>query len=84
MTVYGAQNANGLLFFEMMFVAMRAMLGALFTFPPNFKIMVKVCAHLLQASRPSAALLPMLLFASPCRTAALCPAPAGRAWRAVF
>ena len=41
-TTYGAQNANGLLFFEMMFVSMRAMLGALFTFPPNFKIMLKV------------------------------------------
>ena len=43
-TIYGAQNANGLLFFEMMFVAMRAMLSALFTFPPNFKIMLKVRA----------------------------------------
>ena len=41
-TLYSGQNANGLLFFEMMFVAMRAMLSALFTFPPNFKIMLKV------------------------------------------
>ena len=41
-TLYGSQNANGLLFFEMMFVSMRAMLSALFTFPPNFKIMLKV------------------------------------------
>ena len=35
------RSTSGLLFFEMMFMSMRAMLSALFTFPPNFKIMVK-------------------------------------------
>ena len=39
--VSGARSTSGLLFFEMMFMSMRAMLSALFTFPPNFKIMVK-------------------------------------------
>ena len=41
-TVAGVQNLRGLLFFELMFMAMRAMLGALFTFPSEFKMMLKV------------------------------------------
>ena len=32
-TVLSAQNTNGLLFFEMLFLAFRAMFVALFTFP---------------------------------------------------
>ena len=42
-TVAGVNNLRGLLFFELMFMAMRAMLGALFTFPSEFKMMLKVC-----------------------------------------
>ena len=38
----GANNLRGLLFFELMFMSMRAMLGALFTFPSEFKMMLKV------------------------------------------
>jgi len=36
-TVAGVNNLRGLLFFELMFMSMRAMLGALFTFPSEFK-----------------------------------------------
>ena len=32
-TVLSAQNTNGLLFFEMLFLAFRAMFVSLFTFP---------------------------------------------------
>ena len=32
-TVLAAQNSNGLLFFEMLFLAFRSMFVALFTFP---------------------------------------------------
>lgn len=42
-TVAAANNIRGLLFFELMFMSMRAMLGALFTFPSEFKMMLKVC-----------------------------------------
>ena len=41
-TVAGVNNLRGLLFFELMFMSMRAMLGALFTFPSEFKMMLKV------------------------------------------
>lgn len=41
-TVAAANNIRGLLFFELMFMSMRAMLGALFTFPSEFKMMLKV------------------------------------------
>ena len=41
-TVAGVNNLRGLLFFELMFMSMRAMLGALFTFPAEFKMMLKV------------------------------------------
>ncbi|KAA6416809.1 hypothetical protein WJX79_011032 [Trebouxia sp. C0005] len=40
-TVAGVNNLRGLLFFELMFMSMRAMLGALFTFPSEFKMMLK-------------------------------------------
>lgn len=40
-TVAAANNIRGLLFFELMFMSMRAMLGALFTFPSEFKMMLK-------------------------------------------
>ena len=42
----GVNNLRGLLFFELMFMSMRAMLGALFTFPAEFKMMLKVPALL--------------------------------------
>ena len=38
----GVNNLRGLLFFELMFMSMRAMLSALFTFPAEFKMMLKV------------------------------------------
>ena len=41
-TVAGVNNLRGLLFFELMFMSMRAMLSALFTFPAEFKMMLKV------------------------------------------
>lgn len=37
-----ARNVTGLVFFEMMFLSFRAMLGALFTFPTEFKMLLKV------------------------------------------
>ncbi|KAL3156013.1 hypothetical protein ABBQ32_013001 [Trebouxia sp. C0010 RCD-2024] len=40
-TIAGVNNLRGLLFFELMFMSMRAMLGALFTFPAEFKMMLK-------------------------------------------
>ncbi|BDA45889.1 ABC transporter G family member 14 [Coccomyxa sp. Obi] len=40
-TVLAAQNSNGLLFFEMLFLAFRSMFVALFTFPSEFKMMLK-------------------------------------------
>ncbi|EIE22543.1 hypothetical protein COCSUDRAFT_16269, partial [Coccomyxa subellipsoidea C-169] len=40
-TVLSAQNSNGLLFFEMLFLAFRSMFVALFTFPSEFKMMLK-------------------------------------------
>ncbi|CAL5220454.1 g2473 [Coccomyxa viridis] len=40
-TLYSAQNSNGLLFFEMLFLAFRAMFVALFTFPSEYKMMLK-------------------------------------------
>jgi hypothetical protein len=40
-TVTGAINANGLLFFEMLFLSFRAMFTALFTFPNEYKMMLK-------------------------------------------
>jgi len=46
-TVAGVNNLRGLLFFELMFMSMRAMLGALFTFPSEFKMMLKVTPFLL-------------------------------------
>lgn len=40
-TVAAAANANGLLFFEMLFLSFRSMFAALFTFPNEYKMMLK-------------------------------------------
>ena len=40
-TVAAAANANGLLFFEMLFLSFRSMFAALFTFPSEYKMMLK-------------------------------------------
>ena len=40
--MYGAQNALGLLFFEALFLSFRVLFTALFTFPNEFKMMLKV------------------------------------------
>ena len=40
-TVAAAGNANGLLFFEMLFLSFRSMFAALFTFPNEYKMMLK-------------------------------------------
>ena len=40
-TLVGAINAKGLLFFEMLFLSFRAMFTALFTFPNEYKMMLK-------------------------------------------
>lgn len=40
-TLVGAVNANGLLFFEMLFLSFRVMYTALFTFPDEYKMMLK-------------------------------------------
>lgn len=50
-TVAGANNLRGLLFFELMFMSMRAMLGALFTFPSEFKMMLKVSLNVHHAQK---------------------------------
>lgn len=41
-TIRGAQNLMGLLFFQMLFLSFRSMIGALFTFPAEHKMMLKV------------------------------------------
>ena len=40
-TVSSAANINGLLFFEMLFLSFRSMFAALFTFPNEYKMMLK-------------------------------------------
>ncbi|KAK9808606.1 hypothetical protein WJX72_000468 [[Myrmecia] bisecta] len=40
-TTAGAQNVSGLLFFEMMFLAFRSMLSAIFLFPSSLKMLLK-------------------------------------------
>ena len=67
-TVAGVNNLRGLLFFELMFMSMRAMLGALFTFPSEFKMMLKV-THL----PPLPVLLLLVLCLHPKHTPCLKP-----------
>ena len=56
-TVAGVNNLRGLLFFELMFMSMRAMLGALFTFPSEFKMMLKVTTPSSSSCAPSHCLM---------------------------
>ena len=56
-TVAGVNNLRGLLFFELMFMSMRAMLGALFTFPSEFKMMLKVTTPSPSSCAPSHCLM---------------------------
>lgn len=50
-TVAAAQNTLGLLFFELLFLGFRALFTALFTFPDEFKMLLKVssCAVCLRS-----------------------------------
>ena len=41
-TTYAAQNTVGLLFFEALFLSFRTLFTALFTFPNEYKMMLKV------------------------------------------
>ena len=40
-TVYGAQQTVGLLFFQLMFLGIRGLMTALFTFPDERKMLLK-------------------------------------------
>jgi hypothetical protein len=46
-TTEAAKNAAGLLFFEALFLSFRSLFTALFTFPSEFKMMLKVSHALL-------------------------------------
>lgn len=62
-----ARNVTGLVFFEMMFLSFRAMLGALFTFPTEFKMLLKVREYLFLSpgASPHPTLSPLLLDTDP-------------------
>jgi len=44
-TVAGAQQVTGLLFFELLFLSLRALFTALFTFPSDFKMVSATLSH---------------------------------------
>lgn len=50
-TLYGAQNARGLLFFEGLFLAFRCLFSSLFVFPQEHKMMVRASRSHPQAAR---------------------------------
>ena len=58
-TVAGAQQVTGLLFFELLFLSLRALFTALFTFPSDFKMVSAL------SCRPQT-LTPGLLAAAAC------------------
>lgn len=70
-TLYGAQNARGLLFFEGLFLAFRCLFSSLFVFPQEHKMMVRdPAAHL--SSRKGCVLLFGAMRAWPCMRVAFC------------
>ena len=56
-TVAGAQQVTGLLFFELLFLSLRALFTALFTFPSDFKMVSAPCHIVANPSLPSCMLL---------------------------
>ena len=62
-TVAGAQQVTGLLFFELLFLSLRALFTALFTFPSDYKMARITCT----APRTQAPAVPCVFGESTCR-----------------